>query len=61
MGHLTFLGVDLNAHSPSWDTNQPSDARDELLENWVIAHSASVRNDRAAILTNRTTYDLRPS
>ncbi len=27
MGHLSFLGGDLNAHSPLWDTNQPSDAR----------------------------------
>ncbi len=32
MGHPTFLGGDLNAHSPLWDTNQPSDARGEHLE-----------------------------
>ncbi len=41
MGHLTFLGGNLNAHSPLWDTNQPSDARGEQLEDWVIAQSES--------------------
>ncbi len=58
MGHLTFLGGDLNAHSPLWDTNQPSDARGEQLEDWVIAHSASVLNDGAATLLNRATGGL---
>ncbi len=32
MGHLTFLGGDLNALSPLWDINQPSDALGEQLE-----------------------------
>ncbi len=53
MDHLTFLGGDLNAHSPLWDTNQPSDARGEQLEYWVIAHSASVLNDGTSMLLNR--------
>ncbi len=42
MGHLTFLGGDLDAYSPLWDTNQPSDTLGEHLKDWVIAHSASV-------------------
>ncbi len=58
MGHLTFLGGDLNAHSSLWDTNQPSDVRGEQLEDWVIAHSASVLNDGAATLLNRATGGL---
>ncbi len=58
MGHLTFLGGDLNAHSPLWDTNQPSDARGEQLEDWVIAHSASVLNDGTATLLNWATSGL---
>ncbi len=29
IGHLTFPGGDLNAHSSLWDTNQPSDTRGE--------------------------------
>ncbi len=45
MGHLTFIGGDLNAHSPLWDTSQPSDTRGGQLEDLVIAHSASVLND----------------
>ncbi len=57
IGHLTFLGSDLNAHSRLWDTNQPSDARGEQLEDWVIAHSASVLNDGTATLLNRATGD----
>ncbi len=52
MGHLTFLGGDLNAHSPLWDTNQPSDTRGEQLEDWVIAHSFNVINDGTATLLN---------
>ncbi len=59
MGHLTFLGGDLNAHSHLWDTNQPRDARGEQLDYWVIVHSASVRNDETAVLLNRTTGGLR--
>ncbi len=31
MGHLTFRGGDLNAHSPLWDTNQSSDACGDLI------------------------------
>ncbi len=58
MGHLTFLGGDLNAHSPLWDTNQPSDASGEQLEDWVIAHSASVLNDGIATLLNRAAGGL---
>ncbi len=50
ISHLTFLGGDLNAHSPLWDTNQPSDTRCEQLEDWVIDHSASVLNDGTATL-----------
>ncbi len=50
MGHLTFLGGYLNAHYPLWATNQPNDARGEQLEDWVIAHSASVLNDGTATL-----------
>ncbi len=53
MGHLTFLGGDLNAHPPLWDTNQPSDTRGEQLEDRVIAHSASVLNNGTATLLNR--------
>ncbi len=53
MGHLTFLGGDANAHCPLWDINQPSDARGEQLEDWVITHSASVLNDGTATLLNR--------
>ncbi len=55
---VTFRDGDLNAHSPLWDTNQPSDTRGEQLEDWVIAHSASVLNDGAATLLNRTTGGL---
>ncbi len=58
MGHLTFLGGDLNAHSPLWDTNQPSDARGGQLEEWVIAHSASSLNDGTAMLLKRATGGL---
>ncbi len=58
MGHLTFLGGDLNAHSPLKDTIQPSDARGEQLEDWVVAHSASVLNVGTATLLNRTTGGL---
>ncbi len=58
MGHLTFLGGDLNTHSPLWDTNQPSDARGEQLEDWIIAHSASVLNDGTTTLLNRATGGL---
>ncbi len=58
MDHLAFLGGDLNAHFPLWDTNQPSDARGEQLENWVIAHSDSVLNDGKATLLNRATCGL---
>ncbi len=53
MGHLTFLGGGLNAHSPLWDTSQPSDKRGEQLEDWVIAHSTSVLIDGTATLLNR--------
>ncbi len=38
--------------------NQPSDTRGEQLEDWVIAHSASVLNDRTATLLNRATGGL---
>ncbi len=41
-----------------WDTNQPSDARGEQLEDWVIAHSASVLNDGTATFLNRATGGL---
>ncbi len=58
MGHQTFLGGDLNAHSPLWDTNQPSDARGEKLEGWDIAHSAGVLNEGTATLLNRATCGL---
>ncbi len=53
MGHLTFLGGNLNVHSPLWDTNQPSGARVEQPEEWITAHSASVLNDGTATLINR--------
>ncbi len=55
---MIFRGGDLNAHSPSWDTNQPSDARGEQLEDWVIAHSARALNDGTVTLFNRTTGGL---
>ncbi len=58
MGHLTFLGGDLNAHSPLWYINQLSDARGELLEDWVIAHSASALNDGSPTLLNRAKCGL---
>ncbi len=58
MGHLTFLGGDLNAHSSLWDTNQSSDTRGEQLEDCVIAHSASVLNDGTATLLNSATGGL---
>ncbi len=58
MSHLTFLGGDLNAHTPLWDTYQPSDVRDEQLKDWVIAHSANVLNDGTATLLNRETGGL---
>ncbi len=45
MGHLIFKGGDLNAHSPLWDTSQPSDTRGEQPEDWAIAYSFSVLND----------------
>ncbi len=45
-------------HSPLWDTNQPSDTRCEQLEDWVIAHSASVLHDGTATLLNHTTGSL---
>ncbi len=41
MLHLTFRDGDLNAHSPLWDTNQPSDARGEQQEDWVIEKQAA--------------------
>ncbi len=55
MGHL---GGDLNAHSPLWDTNQPSDARGEQLEDCVIARSVSILNDGPVTLLNRATGGL---
>ncbi len=58
MGHLTFLGGELNAHSPLWDTNQPSDTLGEQLEDWVNAHCASVLNDETVTLLNRVTGGL---
>ncbi len=54
MGHLTFLGSDLNAHSPLLDTNQPSGTRGEQLEDWV-AHPVGVFNDGTATLLNSAT------
>ncbi len=35
-----------------------SDARDEQLEDWVIAHSASALDDETATLLNRATGGL---
>ncbi len=58
MGHLSFLGGDLNAHSPLCDTNQPSDAGGEQVENWMNAHSSSVLKDGTATLLNRATVGL---
>ncbi len=58
MVQLTFVGGDLNAHSHLWDTNQPSDTLGEPLEDWDIAHSASVINDGTATLPNRATSGL---
>ncbi len=48
LGHLTFLGGDLNANSPLWDTYQPSDARGEQLEDWtsVIPPASSTTEQR---------------
>ncbi len=57
---MTFRGGDLNAHSPLWDTIQPSGARGEQLDDWVIAHSASVLNHGTATLINRATGGLTP-
>ncbi len=56
--HLPFLGDDLNAHSPLWDINQPSDTRGEQLKDWVVPQSPSVLNDGAATLLNRATGGL---
>ncbi len=50
VGHLTFLGGDLNAHSPLRDTYQPRDTSGERLEDWVIGSSASVLNDGTSVL-----------
>ncbi len=57
-GHLIFLGGYLNAHSPLWNTYQPSDTRGEQLGEWVITHSATVLNDGSATLLNRATGGL---
>ncbi len=57
MGHLTSLGGDLNAHSPLWGINTPSDTRKQL-EDWVISHSTSVLTDETATSINRTTGGL---
>ncbi len=58
VGHLSFLGDDLNAHSALWETDQPTDICGKQLEVWVIAHSASALNDGAATLLNRATGGL---
>ncbi len=55
MDDLIFLGGDLIAHAPSWDTYHPNVTRGEQLDNWCIAHSDSALNDGAATLLNRTT------
>ncbi len=55
MDDLIFLGGDLIAHAPSWDTYHPNVTRGEQLDNCCIAHSDSVLNDGAATLLNRTT------
>ncbi len=56
--HMAFIGDNLNAHSPFWDTDQLSDPRSAQLEDWTIAHSVSVRNDGAATLLNHATGGL---
>ncbi len=58
MGHLTFRGGGLNAHSYLWVTYQPSDTLGEQLEDWVIVHFVSVLKDGAVALLTRSTGGL---
>ncbi len=58
MGRLIFIGGDLNAYSPLWETNQWSDSRGEKVEVWVFAHPDCGLNGGAATLLNCATGGL---
>ncbi len=50
-----LMGAGSNGHPALWDTSKPSGLRGERLEEWIIADSASVLNNGAATLLNRST------
>jgi len=41
----TFVLVDFNAHSPTWDSNAPEDHAGEELDDWAILGEFVVLND----------------
>jgi ribonuclease HI len=54
----TFIGGDLNAHSPLWDAEQPADARGEAIEDWLMRHDAACVNDGSPTRINPATGGL---
>ena len=54
-GRRVVIGGDVNAHSPLWDDNQPSDEMGEALEQWLLESGMSVLNDGSPTRVNRGT------
>ena len=50
-----FVAGDFNAHSPLWDSTQPSDNRGEEVTDWLIENDLSVLNDGSSTRHSRTT------
>jgi ribonuclease HI len=48
---------DFNAHSPIWDLSQPSDARGETIEDWIVTNNLTVLNDGRHTRINRNAND----
>ena len=54
-GRRVVIGGDMNAHSPLWDDNQPSDEMGEALEQWLLESQMTVLNDGSPTRVNRGT------
>ena len=54
-GRRVVIGGDVNAHSPLWDDNQPSDEMGEALEQWLLEKEMGVLNDGSPTRVNRGT------
>ena len=54
-GRRVVIGGDVNAHSPLWDDNQPSDEMGETLEQWLLESQMAVLNDGSPTRVNRGT------